>query len=243
MESKHPAFWAGHTFSVVTGTAFVISAVLNAVTFWLTWKLNYFLIASPADVVMSGFILVATVAVVAAVIVGIWWFFVTLMRLSQEERRKRLKEVEELNAAIERSIESMRDRLLKAGLPADEIDTISSAQRMGRRQQAKIEHVGRRASSAFKFATVIVSVLGLLAPVAKLLGRVPDVNGAVEKISRPWWYATGLQVAPEYKAFEGKCANAPVAWLGSSTAILECSDRVRVIHKLDDLVTVQRYAR
>jgi hypothetical protein len=88
-------------------------------------------------------------------------------------------------------------------------------------------------------ATLIPPVLGIASTLAD---RFFKVDAAVRVLDRPWWYATGLQAAPEYNAFDGKCANAPVVWLGSSTAILECSDRVRVIHKLDDLVTVQRYA-
>lgn len=46
-------------FSLVTAAAFVASAIGNAVFFWRAWRLNYFMIAAPSDVVMSGFVLFA----------------------------------------------------------------------------------------------------------------------------------------------------------------------------------------
>lgn len=239
METKHPAFWMGHTFSVVTGVAFIVSATLNALTFWLTWRMNSFLIASPADVVMSGFILVAAVAVVAGLIALLWWAGAAIKRSYEQEAAKKAQEQAEADAVLDDYIRVMGDRLRGFGLPADEVETILESQRMNRGQEAKRLKSEGAVKTLISMASVALAVVASLAQVVSLFDHVD--GSAISGLARPWWYDTGLKAAPDYSAFGGKCADAPVAWLGSSAAILECRDGVRVIHNLDDLVTVRRY--
>lgn len=54
------------SLSLFTAASFVLSGFINAAIFWLSWRLNYFAVAQPSDIVMSGFYYVS-----AAVIVGV----------------------------------------------------------------------------------------------------------------------------------------------------------------------------
>lgn len=67
-------------------------------------------------------------------------------------------------------------------------------------------------------------------------GAPRDLNKAL----RPFWYETGLNVSDD-SGVAAACKGAHVAWLGASAAVLECRDRVHVIHKLDDLRTERRF--
>ena len=42
--------------AIGTAASFILSGLVNATVFWLAWELNYFTIATPSDVVMTGFI-------------------------------------------------------------------------------------------------------------------------------------------------------------------------------------------
>lgn len=52
--------------SAVSALAFVISGVANATIFAWHWRLNYFSIASPADIIMSAFVLLTPIALLCA---------------------------------------------------------------------------------------------------------------------------------------------------------------------------------
>jgi hypothetical protein len=56
------------------------------------------------------------------------------------------------------------------------------------------------------------------------------------RVAWPAVYHTGLRVAPESK-LDARCHGVDVQWLGSSAAILNCGQGVRIIHDLEGLVT------
>ncbi len=56
------------------------------------------------------------------------------------------------------------------------------------------------------------------------------------RVAWPMAYHTGLRVAPESKT-DKRCLGVDVLWLGSSAAILNCGQGVRVVHDLEGLVT------
>lgn len=60
------------------------------------------------------------------------------------------------------------------------------------------------------------------------------------KQGTPFWYDTGLKVAPAAEFGGVECGDGKVEWLGSASAVLKCGDQLVVIHKLDDLQTVPR---
>ncbi|GGL35531.1 hypothetical protein [Caulobacter rhizosphaerae] len=59
---------------------------------------------------------------------------------------------------------------------------------------------------------------------------------ATRRVAWPAVYHTGLRVAPESK-LDKRCLGVDVLWLGSSAAILNCGQGVRIIHDLEALVT------
>lgn len=74
---RDPIKWFIEGFGVLTGFFFVVSGLFNAVSFYVLWRLNYFLIASPSDVVMSAFIfglIVMIGGMVASVGYGVYAF-------------------------------------------------------------------------------------------------------------------------------------------------------------------------
>lgn len=53
---RNPIEWFIKAFSVLTAGSFVFSGMMNGIVFWALWRLNYFLIATPSDVIMSAFL-------------------------------------------------------------------------------------------------------------------------------------------------------------------------------------------
>lgn len=82
-ERRHPLVWVIEAFSVATGAAFIISGVGNALTFWLAWKINYFMVATPGDIIMSGFIILTVLAfwiVIGLAAAAIFFFGLATLR-------------------------------------------------------------------------------------------------------------------------------------------------------------------
>lgn len=50
-------------FSLTSTGLFILSAIINSSFFLLVWRINYFSIASPSDVVMSGFVPMGSLSV------------------------------------------------------------------------------------------------------------------------------------------------------------------------------------
>lgn len=235
MESRHPIWWMGHTFTVVTGISFVISAILNALSFWLIWRLNYFLIASPADVVMSGFILVAAVAAVGAA-VALVGLIVT--RLNARAKASLERKLQEQAAAKERALAELKDMtasLVKSNLDPAITDRLIAAQRERIGEDLKSPKSKWGSEEIFMITAMIMAAVVTVPDTFKILG------GAMPSEIRPIWYETGLIVSPISTKLGLPCQRAPVAWLGNSSALVECRDGLHVLHTLDDLETVQRY--
>jgi hypothetical protein len=56
-------------FSLFTAASFVISGFFNALIFWARFRMNYFDIAQPSDIVMSGFLYVSFVLALTVIII------------------------------------------------------------------------------------------------------------------------------------------------------------------------------
>lgn len=196
---EHPLKWMIELFSVVTGGAFVFSALTNAIMFFGRWNINYFSVASPSDVVMSGFLVFTgfisffVFLFIISLIFTIVWYVITT--LSQENSKihpiKRIPSV------------------------------VSSTSRVA--MEAMISATGAKAFALMLF-------IGILGYSSIAWSRA---------ITSMFWNETGLNVIDQ--PGDNSCDGAHVLWLGSSSAVLECKDGVRVIHNLDGLETVRRY--
>lgn len=71
---QNPIEWFIKAFSVLSGGAFIVSGLFNGLIFRSMWQVNYFQIATPADVIMSAF-LFATMAGVGIGIGYLWHRF------------------------------------------------------------------------------------------------------------------------------------------------------------------------
>lgn len=209
-------------FSVAAGVAFVVSGALNGLTFWAAWRLNYYSIASPSDIVMSGFILISMAAVMTVIIAIL---FGSIVWLNQGDWIKQ---------------EAISD-----GLTIDDLDRLASKARLSppdierlREDVARVRHrMIERKLKLYVWSGVGV-LLSTYAMTQALTGG-PSLGVFQAIVARPFWYETGLNVID--RDSNNPCDGAHVAWLGSSAAVVECSDGVRVFHNLDELQTVRRY--
>lgn len=67
MEFEKRIVLVAEVVGVSTGVAFVLSGLGNGIVFAALWRLNYFAIASPSDIIMSGFLLGLMLALFLAV--------------------------------------------------------------------------------------------------------------------------------------------------------------------------------
>jgi len=195
----NPLRWVIELFSVVTGIAFVLSGLLNSLTFALQWQISYFSVASPSDVIMSGF-MTTIVALFAAMSVIALLHFVIMVEMLEKNSR---------NAAIFR-----------------------------------FERIHPNKHWPLVFSLIRRKILGggpssIFAVCILLVGIYAYHSSPLSGFGSPYWYETGLNVAD--RPGDNPCDGAHVAWLGSSAAVLECEDGVRVIHSLDSLETVRRF--
>lgn len=186
------------TFGVATSLIFVTSGLLNAITFFALWRINYFLVANPSDVVMSAFIF----GIISAIIIGstvlIMLFFESL------------------------------DRLVFAVVKSTTIEN------------SKIAQVEQSDTHRLSIKSILMSlVLAVMTNVS--LNWLMAGNAGPEAFLKPFWYETGLNVALDADVPKG-CRGAHVAWLGTSAAIVECREGIRLFRKLDDLATTRRFS-
>lgn len=171
----------------MSALAFVASVVANSAAFWISWRVSYFAIASPADVVMGGFNLFFPFALV-------------LMAC----------------ALAFRAMEFVLPRFLAA---------------VGLIEPHRV----------YQDNTLIgfqgLTVVALIVSVSLVLGRE---DGSMRRLLTDRLelgiYNTGLRVAPESDLDRG-CVGGTVLWIGSTTAVLDCQQGVRILHKLDSLVS------
>lgn len=207
IEGDHPLRWVIELIGTVGGIAFVVSGVLNAITFLWVWRLNYFLIATPSDVVMSGFILVS----IFSITIAVGGICLLLARYAARAYHR---------------------LLIRAAVDIKSDDPIERAKLLIKHRLSQTERAGVLINGAAAVASVASIIISLFV--------ATNQTATAWKLT-PFWYESGLNVAPTSSIAGGKCGGARVAWMGSSAAILECRDGIHVIHKLDDLETVRRY--
>jgi len=191
-------------FGIATAVAFVLSGMINAAIFWFAWRLNYFLIASPTDVVMSGF-LVVTIFLAVIGSTSLWVIMTHRMSIIYIKIFNRF--LEKRKTPMNPAVKTRLDKLIK--------------QMTGWR--------GVAFSAAFFFIYAVV--VGVVVPNRALHGG----SGPVVDWSQ-FSYLTGMKVVRAGDQAKD-CVGGPVLWLGSTNAIVRCSAKVVVLHKLDDLVT------
>lgn len=205
------------TLSALSGIAFAVSALANAATFASMWRLNYFLIASPADVIMSAFIyglslalLALFVVLLSSVAVGANWL------LKQSAGSKSIVEWLMEWTPIPEPFEAVFEALSKA--------------------------LNRRALfTIWRFTYIGIAILiSLFAAGSTVLNQLRNDPAGREFLSDPVWLSSGLKVANLPEGGPKTCLQAKVLWLGSQAAVLRCSQGVRVMHGIEGLVTEQR---
>lgn len=220
---QSPLVWIIEAFSVFTAAGFVLSGIGNGLVFWLGWKLNYFMIASPSDVVMSGFLVVGLSLILVSLIAGLLACGTRLVKWFKNTRAKRAQ---------------TEDDARRIGL-ANEGDAPTS--KTDERRDSKFRWI--RIGSWANLVAALGAIVGVTASIidvssglrvlwSRPLVAEPRPTGHREQFG----YRTGLKLAPSALA-DQDCRGAPVLWMGSSAAIVGCERGVRVFHKLDDLVT------
>lgn len=199
-------------FSLFTAGSFVISGFFNALVFWSRFRMNYFDIAQPSDIVMSGFLYVSMVlALTAAAILLVY-----------------------ANRFATRSAGPwIIDRLLRQ----IEIKNIVTARKF--RKQFSNAELFRNvfkwvnlATALLTIATAIISVL--IAPKhSKAFGPPPP---------SPFWERplSAVGVSNLYLSnSDGQfiaCGHAPVLWMGSASVVLNCHGRLRLVQNTQGLI-------
>ncbi len=209
---RDPIKWFIEGFGVLTGGFFVLSGLANAVSFYLLWRLNYFLIASPSDVVMSAFIF-GLIVVIGVVVVGV--FGVGAYRL--------------MRAVGLHVPPSLLAGTLAGGVGDWIADILTKVM-----EERTFRQAYDRAVRALIAMALVAGAVNLLVWAGS--GAPRDLRSAF----RPFWYETGLNVSADSVVAE-TCKGGHVAWLGASAAVLECRDRIHVLHKLDNLQTERRF--
>jgi hypothetical protein len=85
------------SFSLFTGGAFAFSAIVSAAIFALKWKINYFSVATPTDVVMAAFV---PMAVILAVLGAILTVILLIWRIQSSYNGSKSPKIAELGNAL-----------------------------------------------------------------------------------------------------------------------------------------------
>lgn len=211
----NPLTWVIEAFSVATGIAFVLSGIANGAVFWLAWRLNYFLIASPSDVIMSGFIVLTVMGAALALAAAVVYMLVLVSKFRLLGSKLKGIDYGSWVARTDGRITNIAYTAIVLFLAFTTILIIQVGSSiygdvMNDISAAKMGQIQSKVSS----------------PIAS------NTHGA----RKPFSYATGLQVDGAMDGVAG-CDGASVLWMGSSAAILDCSVGVRVVHKLDKMTT------
>lgn len=187
------------TCSIATAACFGASALTHGIMFWAAWRVSYFMVASPTDVIMGGFpvfVLLLSIFAIAYPICQV------LMR--------------GLNLGMSGLLLALR--LRETPLPFMREDNRT---------------VFIFALSAAVLGAVPIGLRGF-GGWSQSLWTLRD-----ERVERPYIYDTGLRVATESNLAK-ECIGADVVWMGSGSAVLACAPGIRLIHKLDPLITELR---
>lgn len=213
---EHPLKWMVEVFSVLSGGVFLASGLLNGYAFWSNWKINYYMIAAPADVIMGAFVsmylVLASFTLIAAV---------TAMSMAAVVAGETIV------------------GLFRGGPVAGYFSL--NPKHFWHRVRRKCRWLIMKSFSEFLILLRGPSAvrLGMLLCGFALFIVVGLFSSGDNRFNVAFWSQTGLRVSD--KPGDNPCDGAPVLWLGSSAAILECRDGVRVIHDLDGIETVRRY--
>ena len=201
-------------FGVLTAVAFVASGIINGVLFYMNWKLNYFLIASPSDVVMTGFIFVSAIVVFLAIF-GLCVGLVSLV-------------IGEVKGGIERAGSTL----------GSFFRTLTDEQReqLGLMVKATDRFVQRALILSFGVTSTVAgaAIAFGLTQTTEVPTTRPEAGGEAGPLQ--FSYVTGLRLSPEAKV-DKSCWAAPVLWMGNDRAVIGCRDGVKVIGKMDEVMT------
>lgn len=203
------------TFSIWAAVSFVVSGLVGALLFYTQFRMNYFEVAQPTDIVMAGFIKVAFVVFVVLLLGSMFYV----------ERR------------LHNFIINMFYKLFSKGY-SDHIVQHKL------RKFNRFQKFASPASAAISF----VIVFGLQIVVGTTSIRV-DWHGIhfARKEGVGYWDrplpkrgVSNLYLSEASDQFT-KCGHAPVIWMGSSSVILNCNGRARLIQNTENLF-LDRYS-
>lgn len=236
------------SFGLLTGLAFLISGIGNALFFWLVWGINYFLIASPSDVVMSGFI------VLTVVLVSFAFLFVLFLAAYKASKALKLGKTE---AYLERQAQAARHRPLStvakgamlvivtallftiamvesrsSSLPPPKLEVIPDKKRplTAEELDETYEKIRRNLEVARAY------MRELEGDIEREKARQQEEILAREAARRNFGYPTGLKLAPE-AAVAAECRGGYVLWMGSDALVVACQKSIRVIRTPEGFVT------
>lgn len=205
-------------FAVITGLSFIISGAMNAYDFYIEWGLDYFIIAQPSDIVMSGF--------------GYVVQFLLILALSVVSSIALIGVIETINYVGSEVVEAELNGKAQGKYRFNDLRRDFLKFVLRRRRDIAIYAaciyiitivIGavtvREASPIFYFRHKIMTTLG-----------IPD--GGLK--TQSFMTGRGLYLAKESTLYP-RCGAAPVLWLGGSSAVLNCHGRVLVIHNTQDL--------
>lgn len=200
-------------FSLFTAGSFVISGFFNALVFWSRFRMNYFDIAQPSDIVMSGFLYVSIVlALTAAAILLIY-----------ANRFATRSIVPWIIARLLRQIET------KDGVAASKFRKQFSNAELFRNVFKWVN----LATALLAIATAVISVF--IAPKhPKAFGPPPAPPPFWER-SLSTVGVSNLYLSNSDGQFIA-CGRAPVLWMGSASVVLNCRGRLRLVQNTQGLI-------
>ena len=197
--------------SLITATGFVLSGFVNAWVFQSNWRLNYFTIAQPADVVMSGFIYITVIVAIVAIVS----FSLHVVNIDDPE----------LTIAEQDFVDKKR----KSGLSDDDTDQALSAYRAKSRRNYFIASIF---AGLFALFIILQTNMGLFShrmflSLHDLLSGNPRSSSHIRELASS--DLNELVLAPSEPSYKD-CGAAPVLWLGSTSAIINCKGKIRILH-------------
>jgi len=223
--SRRISFLA-ESLAVGTAASFILSGLANAAIFKLVWNLNYFVIATPSDVVMTAFIFMALLLIVAIPLSAIILWITARARTAAAQRQAwhqtELKSRMGANQRTKRGGRHAVDPEIELAVER----SIAEAHRQERRRN--IANLGTALLS------VVATVAAYWFTFTTDADPAPPARGN-PALDRQFSYATGLRLAPT-EATGPDCWAAPVLWMGTDRMVLGCQPGVRVVTVSDTLV-------
>lgn len=202
---------AAESWPIATAFAFGISAFVNATLFWVRFRIDYFSVAQPSDIVMSGFKYVTLVLLVSVPVYILNRIYLGILRKFHIQLHLTLYKL-----VMKRALTFAEKRKL--------VGTANSALK-----------------STFLAANLLVGGVALIVTFATVTFDKDFTHGLPPQ-DRPFWQrplsdhaVSRLYLSPSDSQFED-CGKAPVLWMGSSTAVLNCRNRLRIVSNSQTLL-------